>query len=237
MESGIYTITNKVNGKIYVGRAIGWKSRIECHKCDLKYNRHRNAHLQNAYNKHGLENFSFELLEEYEPEFLCSMENYWCNLLNSHHKDFGYNIQPTNPCGNMSHSIETKQKMGKSQKGRIISEEAKRKLSLAMSGRKTGRTPSKKVKEILSKYNKGRKWTEEEIMRRSLTVSKPIVQLTKDGEFIREWISATEAAKNFNVDTNAIFIVLSKPDRSSCNSKWYRLEDYIKIIKIIKYYE
>jgi len=94
---GIYTITNKIDNKIYVGYSINCFKRFSEHKSLLVNNKHKNDHLQNAWNKYGKENFVFEILEECDKVYLSSQENYWCNLLNSNDLNFGYNILPTHP--------------------------------------------------------------------------------------------------------------------------------------------
>lgn len=106
--SGVYTITNMLNNKIYVGYGIDIRKRFWGHTTKLKNNQHHNRHLQNAWNKHGEESFKFEILEEESIiEFLPSLENYWCNLLNTHSDEFGYNIAPTSPFGKISNSKES----------------------------------------------------------------------------------------------------------------------------------
>ncbi|WP_194190322.1 GIY-YIG nuclease family protein [Clostridium chrysemydis] len=45
---GIYSITNKVNGKRYIGLSTNIKKRVASHKDQLKYNRHENTKLQRA---------------------------------------------------------------------------------------------------------------------------------------------------------------------------------------------
>jgi len=62
-KSGIYKIINKVNGKYYVGSSQNIKCRWENHKSNLKKNKHWNKHLQNAYNKYGVENFEYVIIE------------------------------------------------------------------------------------------------------------------------------------------------------------------------------
>lgn len=109
---GIYTITNLVNGKLYVGLTKNLKERKKSHFKTLKYEIHGNPHLQSAVNRYGEENFLFEVLVECEEEFLCSEEHYWCNLLKVHDRKYGYNIEPTNPYGYpITLSEETKRKM------------------------------------------------------------------------------------------------------------------------------
>ena len=60
MNSGIYKITNKVNGKFYIGSSVDLKDRWRRHRSHLKNGSHVNTHLQRSYNKYGKEAFIFE---------------------------------------------------------------------------------------------------------------------------------------------------------------------------------
>lgn len=93
IKSGVYTITNTINGKIYVGSSTSnIYRRLIQHKVDLKRNIHRNSYLQNSYNKYGKDVFKFEILEYHSPEFCISMEQLWMNNLNTCNRNLGYNI-------------------------------------------------------------------------------------------------------------------------------------------------
>ncbi len=111
--SGIYIITCLINGKVYVGRSVSVLSRLGGHKSKLKENKHANIYLQRAWNKYGEEKFSFELLEEWDIEFLPSMETWWINILNSTNRDSGYNLALPNHKKVGLASEETKKKMSK----------------------------------------------------------------------------------------------------------------------------
>lgn len=64
--SGIYTITNKVTGNLYIGESLDiYRRWHDEHIPQLRKNRHYNKELQNDFNKYGEENFSFEILERY----------------------------------------------------------------------------------------------------------------------------------------------------------------------------
>lgn len=92
MKTGIYTITNKTTGKIYVGSTHRtFKRRWYEHKNDLRNNKHYNKHLQRAWDKYGENDFLFEILEECETQFCESLELYWMNLLGTLDKNYGYN--------------------------------------------------------------------------------------------------------------------------------------------------
>jgi group I intron endonuclease len=119
--------------------------------------------MQNAWKKYGEAAFAFEVLEECEPEFLVSSEQWWINMLRPE-----YNLSPTagsslgcrrtpetrakiaaagtgRPC-----SDETRAKRSVAMTGRTVSVEHRAKLSVALTGNKNGlgskRTPESKAK-------------------------------------------------------------------------------------------
>ena len=118
-STGIYTITNIINNKIYVGSAsIAFKHRKYRHFHNLKNNKHGNKYLQDAVNKYGIENFKFEILEECFPEFCISIEIFWTNILNTTNKNYGYNIcYPKNGSFGIKHRPETIIKLRNKQLG------------------------------------------------------------------------------------------------------------------------
>lgn len=91
MASGIYTITNRVNGKRYVGQAGSFRDRWLHHKSTLRRGVHGNRHLQSAWIKHGEAAFSFEVLElvPATDEAMCAREQHWIDTLQPE-----YNIAP-----------------------------------------------------------------------------------------------------------------------------------------------
>jgi group I intron endonuclease len=91
MISGVYAIKNLVNGKCYVGQSKNITWRLLGHKVALTKGIHYNKHLQSAVNKHGIDNFSFEVLEicELDKKVLCVKEQKWMDKLDS-----AYNMAP-----------------------------------------------------------------------------------------------------------------------------------------------
>jgi group I intron endonuclease len=76
---GIYKIVNKVTGQCYVGQSQRVKKRLKEHFRLLRWDKHTNPHLQNAYNKYGAEAFygaieiecpNLDELDQLENEFL-----------------------------------------------------------------------------------------------------------------------------------------------------------------------
>ena len=64
--SGIYTITNKTTGRLYIGESLDiYRRWHDEHIPQLRKNCHYNKELQKDFSKYGEGNFSFEILERY----------------------------------------------------------------------------------------------------------------------------------------------------------------------------
>lgn len=89
----IYSITNKQNGKIYIGSAVQRFSRWAVHKKGLRNNNHSNRHLQRAWNKYGENSFTFDVIEDVpDKNMLLEREQYWMDHYKSYDDRYGYNI-------------------------------------------------------------------------------------------------------------------------------------------------
>lgn len=95
---GIYKIENKVNGKIYVGQSTNIQKRWDNHKvasnCEKDHT--YNYPLYRAFRKYGVDNFSFDVLEECMVSELDDKEIFWIEYYNSFRN--GYN-QTLGGCG------------------------------------------------------------------------------------------------------------------------------------------
>jgi group I intron endonuclease len=165
MKSGIYQILNKVNGKSYVGSAVDIEKRWIVHRSNFNNNKREHPYLHNAWDKYGEEAFQFNVLEYVQnPQWLIEIEQYWIDFLETANPLFGYNACPI-AGNNMGLKLreETKIKIGMAHKGKIVSEETRKKLSDANKGRNNwlGKKLSEKHKQSLSAAAKGRKHTEE----------------------------------------------------------------------------
>ena len=83
MKTGVYKITNQANDKMYVGSAIDLMNRWYKHKSQLNKNKHHSIKLQRAWNKYGVDNFKFEIIEECDKEKLIEIEQYYIDLYDS----------------------------------------------------------------------------------------------------------------------------------------------------------
>lgn len=137
IKSGIYKILNKLNSKLYVGSAVNLDLRWAQHRSKLKFNQHPNKYLQSSFNKNGIVNFEFIVIEYCERASLVELEQYWIDTLKACNRQFGYNTrQIANSNIGVKCSEETKKKLSKLFKGRIVSVETRAKQSAWQIGRK-----------------------------------------------------------------------------------------------------
>ena len=87
---GIYKITRLKTGEIYIGKSTDVKSRWQQHiKTACNCGNIAHSQLHTTMQKDGIENFTFELLEEVAKDKLSEREKYWINFYNS--KQYGLN--------------------------------------------------------------------------------------------------------------------------------------------------
>jgi group I intron endonuclease len=85
----IYLITNPINGKVYVGQALDYKTRMTTHRNSGK---NPKQHLGYAIRKYGWENFTKEILiDEVPEEDLNNLEINYIAFYDSFNREKGYN--------------------------------------------------------------------------------------------------------------------------------------------------
>jgi len=139
LASGLFD-SNTFQKPIYVGSATDLRRRVvREHLPDLTSNIHANRPFQNAYNRHGGETaFVWFLLETCQPNETLEREQYWLDTLRPFCDELrGFNIQHDAKGGG---------------KGRIVSEETRRKQSLALKGKT--RTEETKARIRLAKLGR-----------------------------------------------------------------------------------
>lgn len=214
MISGIYKITSLVNSKIYIGSAVNFKSRKSSHFNCLKNFSHPNKYLQASYDKYGKENFKFEIISECPKEYLIKMEQWFIDKLKPE-----YNICKTagNKLG-VKHSNETKLKISNSNKGRIISQESRDKISETLTGRKN-KAHSLETKAKISNKNKGRSYnSREDLLKRTLlslkVTCKKVDHIDKFKNIIQTFNSLADAGRVMNIDYRRISMCVTGKRKS-----------------------
>lgn len=163
----IYRVTNKINGKVYIGKTR--QSLIKRQRNHLKFN-HLN-YFQLALKKYGSENFFWEILEQniLSENELNQKECYYIKVFKSNDKKYGYNLTEGGDGvrrKGWKHKEETKLKIGKANKGlhRTIEQRA----LISVGTRKAGWKPSLDQLESMRLRRLGKKHSEETRKKQSL---------------------------------------------------------------------
>ena len=87
----IYKVTNKVNGKSYIGQTIREpKIRWQEHQ---KRDINKDTYFHRALKKYGIDNFTWEIIEECNNSVLNEREIYWIKKFDTFYKnEKGYNM-------------------------------------------------------------------------------------------------------------------------------------------------
>lgn len=188
MVGYIYLIIDLLTRKKYVGKH-------HYHKPELDPNYHGSGRIIKRLYKKRPETLKMEYIKTcYSEEELNEWEKYFIFVFNTLHPN-GYNLTEGGDGG-------------------IKCEEINRKISETLKGRPSpmkGKHHSDEVRKKMSESRKGenspffgKHLSEESIIKRTekrtgiynTKISKPVVQLTLDGKFVREWESMHEAGRN-----------------------------------------
>ena len=157
--TGIYCITNRINGKRYVGSSINISKRFGEHKTELRGQRHINSYLQKSYNKYGEGSFTFDVVEECGHNKLIEREEYWIAQYDACNRELGYNFNPypSRPRLGVKASPETLRRMSIANGGenhpmfgKHLKRETRRKLSLSQKGIPRPQSGRKKSYKVMS---------------------------------------------------------------------------------------
>lgn len=225
MSGRVYKITNIVNDKLYVGQTkTSMAKRFTSHKCESKNERYDNK-LYEEMRKYGTENFKVESLSEIKTstrdelrEMLNVLEKQYIEKLAPE-----YNFAPgglgntgvtwtderrekfkelmsgeNNPCFGKPKSDETREKLSKALKGRVISEESRVKRIETMKGIPKSDETREKMKEAAkNRTNKMPSGKEHHN-------SKSVIQCDLHGNLIKTFDSIHHAAKELSIQPGGI---------------------------------
>ena len=185
----IYKIVNSINNKIYIGRTVYFRKRLCQHHRALINNKHHSLHLQNAFNKYGMDKFYVEIIENSNKDIISTREEYWIKNLHSYNRKKGYNMSID---VSFSHygkrSLQCRMNISKALTGKRLSEETKIKISNALRGMFVG---------------KNNHW------------SKSIIKYDKNMNLIEKFVSVREASKKTGIHRNSIGNNLASRSRSA----------------------
>lgn len=142
MQSGVYEIRNRTNGKCYFGSTIDWPRRKKRHMRDLRRGVHHCKYLQRAWNKYGESSFEFTFILAVEPSGLICAEQ---KLFDENPNRYNKGISAALHWLGKKHSAASRRKMSERQLGKKHSEETKEKVRLANIGKKLTDEHKRKV--------------------------------------------------------------------------------------------
>ena len=87
---GIYKYTNLINGKSYIGQSVNIVKRRSNHE-NTNNRKLEKSYFHRAIDKYGINNFSFEILEECSKDELNEKEIYYIKKYNTFDRNNGYN--------------------------------------------------------------------------------------------------------------------------------------------------
>lgn len=183
---GIYSITNKKTGQMYIGQSINIERRFKEH---IRGDGCPNSRIDNAIQKYGKDCFKFKIIEEFNEDtpflndVLNDSEQYYIAAYNTFQNDFHYNLTPggdfspmkvseivqrisgeNHPMYGQHLSEETKKKLSETNTGKKLSEKTKKKMSEAKFGKNNGmygKHHSEETKKKISEAKKGKRHSEE----------------------------------------------------------------------------
>lgn len=234
MKAGIYKIVNLVNNKLYIGSSKNLIKRWYMHKWKLNKGIHHCIHLQLSYNKHGEENFKFEIIENCSLDQLILREQFYLDAIKPE-----YNIcKIAGTTKSRILSEEHKIKIGLSNKGRKLTKEHKRQISefmktrvcsqetrAKMSVRSKIRVCSQETKEKISKIHKGKKLTEENKQKLINSRRKFIVIIGFNDNMCIKFQSLHEACKELKIDNSSLRKVLKGKAKTCGGYRWLYEKD------------
>ena len=192
MIRGIIQKYTSPSNKNYIGQTIHPKSRKREHKHNSKVLKTK---FYNAIRKYGFDSFEFSILyetpllpKEEVIKLLNEKEQFYIKMFDSFVN--GYNCDEGGKARiGFKHKPETIELY--KQQRKFVSQETRTKISKS----NKGKIISKEVRKKISEGNKGKGMSEKNKKLVSLQKSKPILQYDLNGNFIKEWKSATEAAR------------------------------------------
>lgn len=192
---GIYKIKNLINNKIYIGQSHNIEERIKRHKKRKDYEEYKDIHLYRAMRKYGIENFSFEIIEECSIDRLDEREIYWIKYYNSFNE--GYNETLGGGGGTLYDYNQIKNLWDE---GLNVTE-----ISKYLNCNKGT------VERALNSYN---------CRNRQERGFKPVCQYTLQGNFLKEYESIAEAARQTKCDPTAIVNCCKHKIKQTKNYCW-----------------
>jgi group I intron endonuclease len=214
----IYSITFSNIDRIYIGSTTNYKLRKSQHLYKLKTNTHENSKLQNYYNKYGVENFEFKVIElleetdllkirEIEQSYLnkyFAQEYIISNRLDKRFDELTLNISPEVSMEIHYWTEERRERQRLRNKSRVWTEYSKQKMKNSKRGIKRSLEAKQKTSLSLKNFYKEIK-NKENIdcpHCHSKDVSKMGIRFNKTKKINTQRYNCKNCTKRFKIDLN-----------------------------------
>lgn len=206
----IYCITNKINGKMYIGQAKYFENRKQTHFYSMvteqKDTRNYYMPIHASMRKYGVDNFSWKIIEDnISLEDIDMLEQLYIDMFDTY--NLGYNsTYGGNSSYGYKHTAEVRKRMSELKKGKAplkATTEAARKANI---GRIQSVEEKEKRKRALNNPEVIAK--REATRQKNKKMWKAVNQYTKEGEFVNSYDSLTLASKATGIHVSSICDVL-----------------------------
>lgn len=207
---GVYKLTNKINGKVYIGKSVNMHQRFIDYNADIRKGKKR--FILDAIRKYGWDSFRLEIVEIYPTrkisnDYLLEREAFWIRFYSSTKRGIGYNL-----C-----------EYGRDRGGIPLTEEHKRKLRESNIGKKRNFSDSWR-KNITAAHAKrrGEKFSKEHRKNMSLGRKNRLITYKIDrnnGEIIETFPSSSLAEQAIGVKRGSIHYAV-KTNKVLCGFLW-----------------
>ena len=241
-EYKVYVHINKINGKLYIGQTKHTLLK-RSHPDGSGYKHSR--HFYNSINKYGWENFEhIVLIDNLTLDKANIIEEELIKKYNTTNGKYGYNMysgglnhtpsEETRKLMSDNHkgekhwnygkhwSKEVKEKMRKTNTGRVITEEWRQHMSKS----KTGKKFSDEWKHNISLSKLGSKnpmygkHLSEKAKQLRKEKAKNILQYDLNGNFIKEWECVGDIKKKYNISESSIYTCCENKAKSAYGFIW-----------------
>lgn len=201
--SYIYKITNDLNDKVYIGlttRTLDLRWREHCRKQEQL--------IDKVIHLYGSEHFTISLVEECDDNLLDEREQYWIKYYDSYNNGYNCTLGGRNNQAICTPKMEEVQCLWNSG------------LSIAKIVKAT-KLNVETVRNYITKLGV----SDQEVKERGRYFSdkakaKPVLQYSLQGEFIKEWPSASEASRQLGCNRSNINAVCHGQRNCAGGFKW-----------------
>lgn len=236
LKSGIYKITNKLNGRVYIGSSKEFKRRWTQHAYSLKTQRHNNKFLQADFNKCGEDAFVFDVIEvtdgKTKEQRLLLEEIYIHQYYDKGKTCYNLSTKAVSPegCG-LKNAEETRKKHSESSKRfwAEASQEQKKLLALKVSDarKKYLSTPEGRLKNAKNGFQKGNNASGKGERHRNAIKVHQIDLETR--AIVATYNSVKEAIQKAGTSPSAMFQMLAGKKKNLQGYVWVRTSEDLNV--------